>query len=219
MGLREIWGPEANRILLVGLTGGIGSGKTEVASELAKLGANVIDADEVARDISLPGTRAYEEIVNEFGDVVLDSSGNIDRESLASLVFGHEDRRRRLNGITHPRIFEEIIQRVRRSAAGTGNGEVPATIVDAALIVDVGASGAFDMLLVVTADEDIRVRRMEKHRGMSEEEARGRVASQVPEAERITRADVVIENNGTLDDLRHRVADAWEEIKKRAGTR
>ena len=216
MGHPEVWGPAGDHLLIVGLTGGIASGKTEVDRQLEKLGLLVIDADEVARCVVEPGTTTYDTIVGTFGDGVLDSSGCIDRAALASIVFSDDEKRIALNGITHPAIFQEMMRRVSARAETLTEGDVPAGVLDAALIVDTGVSGVFDMLVVVTADEDKRVERMVRDRGMSEPEARDRIASQTPEAKRVAMADVVIENNGTIEDLRRSVAVAFKDMSERA---
>lgn len=216
MGNSAIWGPVADGLLVVGLTGGIASGKTEVTSRLVDLGAMVVDADQVARDVTVPGTDVFKRLVDEFGPEILGAEGAIDRPSLAEKVFGNESRRQLLNSITHPAIFAEIVGRVQEYGKGLGPGDVPAVVVDAALIVDIGASGVFDLLVVVTSEEKTRVRRLTGKRGMSEEEARARVASQIMDRERIASADIVIENNGSIDELKETVDRVWDEVVLRA---
>lgn len=219
MSIREMWGPAGERLLIVGLTGGIASGKSEVAEELARQGAEVIDADLVAREIVVPGAPTYKRLVEEFGKGILDGSGSLDRTLLAKVIFGNEDKRRLLNGITHPAIFSEIAVRINSYADNLQEGDVPAAIVDAALIVDIGASGVFDLLLVVTSDESRRFGRLVEFRGMADSDARERIESQVPDGKRLARADIVIENNGSLEELRSRVAEVWEEISRLARDR
>ncbi len=216
MGHRELWGPAGDRLLVVGLTGGIASGKTEVALELRRLGALVIDADDVAREVTLPGGAAYGPLVQEFGEGILDPDGKLDRAALAALVFRDDEKRKTLNSITHPAIFSEIAHRVAEHAERLEPGDVHAAVVDAALIVDVGATAVFDMLVVVTSDEETRVDRMTADRGMAEEESRERIAAQIPDSERLARADLVIENDGTLLELRSRVGEVWSEISARS---
>lgn len=216
MGHSEVWGAAGDRLLLVGLTGGIACGKTEVALELSRLGAMVIDADSVARDVTAPGGEAYSAIVEYFGKEVLDRSNEIDRGVLAGMVFDDQSKRLALNAITHPAIFSEIIHRVGEYASDLDTTDVPAAVVDAALIVDVGASSMFDLLLVVCAEEDERIKRMIADRGMNESECRSRISSQIPDCSRLEMADLVIENNGTLNELRRAVGDTWNEIERRA---
>jgi dephospho-CoA kinase len=216
LGHPEVWGPTGDSLLIVGLTGGIASGKTEVDRELKRLGALVVDADAVAREVVEPGKPAYETIVREFGDIILDGLGAIDRPALAAIIFNDGEKRSLLNNITHPAIFQEMIRRVRVYADGRGPEDVPAAVIDAALIVDTGVTGVFDLLVVVSAEEESRVRRLVETRGMSESEARGRITSQVPDSKRVAMADIVIENNDTVDDLRAGVSEVWEEISRRA---
>lgn len=216
MGHCEVWGPAGDRLMIVGLTGGIASGKTEAARELERMGALVIDADIVARDVTVPGAVAYLAIEREFGESVLDASRQIDRAALGAIAFADEGKRQLLNSITHPAIFAEIVRRVGEYAECLGGTDVPAVVVDAALIVDVGASSVFDLLLVVTADEECRVERLTGDRGMSERESRDRICAQVPDSQRLEMADLVIENNATLGALRSRVAEAWLEIERRS---
>jgi len=201
---------------VVGLTGGIASGKTEVDRQLEKLGLPVVDADELARIVVEPGTPTFDTLVREFGQGVLDAGGRIDRAALASIVFEDEGKRILLNGITHPAIFQEMMRHVSKRAQGLKAGDVPAIVIDAALIVDAGISGIFDMVVVVTASEETRVKRMIADRGMAEAEARGRIASQAPDSTRTATADIVIENDSSLEELLHRVGRAFDEIAQRA---
>ncbi len=217
MSLKKIWGEAAGKLLIVGLTGGIASGKTEVALEFARLGAKVIDADEVARDVVLPGTSAYHSLVEAFGEGILAQDGAIDRAALADRVFADERKLKKLNRITHPAIFAEIARRVSDYARLRRPEDVPAVIIDAALIVDVGAAGVFDVLVVVSAEGDTRLGRLVERRSMSEEEARGRIASQVSDEKRLEMADILIRNDSSLEELKENVALAWTEIARRAG--
>jgi dephospho-CoA kinase len=216
LGHPEVWGPAGERLLIVGLTGGIASGKTEVDRELARLGAFVVDADQLARDVVLSGTAAHARLVSEFGDGILGPEGEIDRVALGAMVFGIPEKLQLLNSITHPAIFLEMIRRVTDHAEGLSPGEVPAAVLDAALIVDTGVTGVFDLLVVVTADGGVRVRRLVEMRQMDEDEARRRIVSQVPDSRRVEMADIVIENNGSLDELHARVGEVWTEIGLRA---
>jgi dephospho-CoA kinase len=216
LGHPEVWGPAGERLLIVGLTGGIASGKTEVDRELERIGALVIDADQVARDVVVQGRPAYLKIVDAFGPGVLDDNGDIDRPTLAAMIFSDESRRQTLNGITHPAIFQEMARRVSDHASDMRTGEAPAVILDAALIVDTGVTGVFDLLVVVTADESSRVTRLVETRGMSRQEALERISSQVSDAERVKMADVRIQNDSTIEELHRHVAEAWSEISRRA---
>jgi len=215
VGNPAIWGSAADDLLVVGLTGGIASGKTEVTTRLVALGAMVVDADQVARDLTVPGTDVFKRLVDEFGPGILGAEGGIDRQALAEKVFGNESRRQILNSITHPAIFAEIIRQVRVYGENLGPGDVPAVVVDAALIVDIGASGMFDFLIVVTAEEKTRIGRLTGKREMSEEDACGRVASQITDNERIASADTVIVNDGNIDELKETVDRVWDEVVRR----
>jgi len=219
LNLSEIWGPAADQLLIVGLTGGIASGKTEVANELERLGATVIDADRVTLQVTKTGTPVYEALLEEFGGGILGENGQIDRNALSRIVFGNETKRKLLNSITHPEIFKEIIEGVNQYAERICPGDIPAVIVDAALIVDVGVSGIFDLIILVTADEDLRLSRLIEKRGMSMAEAKARIASQAPDSKRHESADLVIENNGSIEQLRSKVGEAWKEIEQRSGER
>jgi dephospho-CoA kinase len=216
LGHPEVWGPAGERLLVVGLTGGIASGKTEVDRALERLGALVIDADAVARDIVEQGAPAYLKVVEEFGPDILDANGDIDRPALAAIVFTDEARRQALNGITHPAIFKEMARRVNEYASAMKPGDPPVAVLDAALIVDTGVTGVFDLLMVVTADQESRVRRLVETRGMSRSEALSRISSQVLDEDRVKMADITIGNDSSMEDLRDSVAKAWDEILRRA---
>lgn len=212
MGNPEIWGSGADELLVIGLTGGIASGKSEVTSRLATLGAMIVDADSVAREVTVPGTDTFERILDEFGPVILDRNGTIDRLELAARVFGDERKRQFLNSVTHPAIFTEIMRKVEEYGQKRKPGDVPAVVVDAALIVDIGASEMFDLLAVVVADEEERVRRLTGTRGMSEDDSRRRVESQIDDSSRIALADIVIDNNGSIEELYRKVDEFWDEV-------
>jgi dephospho-CoA kinase len=209
----EIWGPAADKLLIVGLTGGIASGKTEVADELARLGARVIDADEITRQVTLPGMSVYKALIEAFGRGIIDENGTINRLALSRIVFEDDKKRKLLNSIIHPEIFKTISREINTYARDLQIQDVPGIVVDAALIVDVGISGIFDLIILVTADEDVRLSRMLDKRGMSGEEGRARIESQVPEAKRLESADIVIDNNGDIEQLRSIVAEVWEELR------
>ncbi len=219
MRLSSIWGPASEKILIVGLTGGIASGKSEALREFARLGAYTVDADEIAREVVLPGKEAYQKIVHEFGSGVLDEKGNIDRSKLASVVFGDEQKRRKLNDITHPAIFRGIAERLSNFASSIKPGDCSVAIVDAALIVDVGVSEIFDLIVVVAAPEEVRFSRLTKKRGISPEEAAKRIKCQVSEEKRLSFADIVIQNNGSLEELKEEVRNAWSKIMEIASER
>lgn len=214
MGNPQIWGPEAEKALIVGLTGGIASGKSEVAVELERLGARVIDADRVAREVVAPGSPVSEELIREFGSGITDSHGGIDREKLAEIVFGNEERRATLNRLTHPAIFESILRKVHEILGEIEGEKKEVIVIDAALIADLGIQNLFDLVIAVVAPKNCRVERLVLNRNMAEEEALRRINSQVDDFERIEAADLVVRNERSLENLKEEVHKAWDEIRR-----
>jgi len=200
-------------MLLIGLTGGIGSGKSAVATRLAELGAIVIDADAIAREVVEPGTDGLAEVVAEFGPEVLTATGELDRPALGRLVFADPQRRQALERIIHPRVRA-------RSAEILSTAPDDAVVVnDIPLLVETGQAKNFPLVIVVLAAEDVRVARLLRDRGMSEEDARARIAAQATDEQRREVADIVIVNDGTLDELRVAVDAAWwDTIRTRVTT-
>ncbi len=192
-------------IVKVGLTGGIGAGKSEVARRLAELGAQVIDADKLAREVVAPGTEGLAEVVAAFGPEVVGEDGALDRPALGRRVFGDGDARRRLESIIHPR--------VRARTAELIAAQPPDAVVvnDVPLLVETGLGRGFDLVVVVLAEEVTRLRRLVEGRGMSEDEARSRIAAQATDEQRRAVADVVLCNDGTLEELRAAVDDLWRQ--------
>lgn len=197
-------------MLLVGLTGGLGAGKSTVARLLAERGAVVVDADELARRALEPGTSGFEQVCDLFGRDILDPWGRIDRRELAARVFADEGKRRALESITHPEVFRLLAETVE---AHRGTDAV--VVFDAPLIIETGFHEAVDVLAVVTAPEEAQVERVVRERGMSEGEARARIAAQVGEDRRYELADLTIPNDGDLDQLRSRVDALWRELASR----
>jgi dephospho-CoA kinase len=198
-------------LLLVGLTGGLASGKSTVAGMLARRGAVIVDADELSRSAVAPGTPGLARIVESFGQGVLDSAGGLDRQALAAIVFADETKRRVLESIVHPEVFRllgEVVERHRDSDA--------VVVFDAPLIVETGFDRACDVVVVVTSPPEAQVARVARTRAMTEEEARSRIASQVSPAYRESRADVVMRNDGTHEELEHQVDALWENLRARA---
>jgi dephospho-CoA kinase len=196
-------------MLKVGLTGGIGSGKSEVAGLLASYGAVVVDADRIAREVVEPGTPGLAALVTEFGPDVLTPDGALDRGRVAALVFAEEGARRRLEAIVHPLVGE-------RSAALIAAAPADAVVVyDVPLLVEGDLASNFDVVVVVDAPEEVQVRRLAAARGMAEAEARARITAQADREARRTAADVVIDNAGSLEDLHRQVRALWDDLQRR----
>ena len=192
-------------VLMVGLTGGIGAGKSMVARRLAELGAVVVDADKLAREVVGKGTPGLAEVVDAFGPDILAPDGSLDRAALAARVFGDDEARGRLESIIHPRVRE-------RSAELIAAAPPDAVVVnDVPLLVEKGLHGAYALVIVVLADEDVRVRRLAENRGMTADEARARIATQATDEQRRAVADVVIVNNGTTEELAEQVDQVWSD--------
>ena len=195
----------------VGLTGGVASGKSTVAEVLRDLGAVVVDSDVLAREVVEPGTAGLAAVVAEFGPEVLTPDGRLDRARLGAIVFADPARREALEAIIHPLV------RVR-SAEIAGAAPPGALVVhDIPLLVETGQVDRFDLVLVVDAPVDVQLERLTAERGMTDEEAKQRVASQASRAERLAAADLVVENSGTLVDLDHRIDEVWATLEQRAG--
>lgn len=190
----------------VGLTGGIASGKSTVSAILAELGAVVIDADRLARKVVAPGTPGLAQVVTAFGSDVLTADGALDRPKLGAIVFAEPERRQLLNGIVHPLV---------RAAAAELEAAAPAGAVvvhDIPLLAETGQGDRFDAVVVVDVPEQTQVERMLRDRAMTEEEARARLAAQASREERLAIATHVIENTGTLEDLRAEVTKVFESL-------
>src|SRR5215470_1070377 len=189
----------------VGLTGGIGAGKTAVAGLLAGHGAVVIDADLVAREVVAPGSPGLARVVAEFGPGVLSPEGGLNRAAMAAVVFADPAARQRLNGIVHPL----IAARTAELAAAAAPDAV--VVHDVPLLAENNLARGYDLVLVVEAPEEVRIRRLRESRGMSEPDARARMSAQASDAERRAVADVVIENAGDLADLAAAVKRVWRD--------
>lgn len=190
----------------VGLTGGIASGKSTVSAILRELGAVVIDSDQLAREVVAAGTPGLAAVVEEFGPGVLTADGELDRPAVAKIVFADEAARKRLEGIIHPLVFEEI-QRLEEQAP-----EGALVVHDIPLLAETGRSASFDAVLVVDADPADQVDRMVSDRGWTEEEAGARMAAQASREDRRAVATQVIDNTGTLAELRRQVEAVYAEL-------
>ena len=200
---------------LVGLTGGIGSGKSTVGQLFAAHGAVVIDADQVAREVVEPGEPALDDIVARFGADVLDDDGRLDRPALAAIVFEDDEARRDLEAITHPRIGERILARIAEVAGREHvDGEDHVVIVEHPLLIENGQHENYETLVVVLADEDVRLARLTGERGMAEDDARARMRAQATDDQRRQAATHVVENNGSTADLQRRVDEVWTALTR-----
>ena len=191
----------------IGLTGGVGSGKSTVAAMLRELGATVIDADEAARAVVEPGQPGFQQVVKAFGDSFV-REGRLDRQALAELVFNDPDALRRLNEITHPLVREWMARR-QEEAEERGESHV---VLDIPLLFENGLEAAFPKVILVWVPADLQVRRLVEGRGFGEADARARVAAQLPIDSKRERARYVIDNSGSEAETRRQVAAAWREI-------
>lgn len=198
-------------MIKVGLTGGIGSGKSEVARLLSSYGALVIDADAIAREVVAPGTAGLARVVEKFGTGVLRPDGSLDRPALGAVVFADPDRLAALNAIVHPLVGARTAELMRAAPEGA------VVVYDVPLLVENHLEDAYDVVVVVDASPETQVRRLVEHRGMAEADVRARMAAQASREQRRAAADVVIDNNGDLDALRAQVADLWRVLERRAG--
>jgi dephospho-CoA kinase len=192
-------------VRVVGLTGGIASGKSTVAALLRARGAPVIDADQLAREVVAPGSEGLAAITRRFGDDILDAGGALDRKKLAAIVFSDEDARRDLERITHPRIAAASQRRI--AELGAAGAEV--AIYEAALIVENNLHRDLAALIVVAVDEETQIARLMARDGIDEAAARARVAAQLPLADKVAVADHVIDNSGDLAATERQVAEIW----------
>jgi dephospho-CoA kinase len=198
-------------MLVVGLTGGIGAGKSTVSAMLAARGAIIIDADLIAREVVEPGGRAYDPVIDRFGKDIVAADGTIDRPALAEIVFGDEQALKDLNGLTHPAVGAVMAERL---AAEAETDHV--VILDIPLLAEGGRKrSGMAGVLVVDVPEEIALARLVGSRGMTDEDARARIAAQASREQRRAIADVVIDNSGSMDDLAAEVDRAWAWIESR----
>lgn len=198
-------------MLVVGLTGGIGSGKSTFAALLAERGAQIIDADLLGRDALRPGEPAWHDVVATFGDEVLvEHTMNIDRKKLASIVFNDKEKLAALNAITHPVILRGIADRLE-SLRNTDD----VVVLDAALIVELGLAESVDVVVVVTADVDVRRRRLAELRGMARDDIVARIGAQASEEDLLAGADFIVRNDGDLAALASEADRVWAELRRR----
>ena len=194
---------------VIGLTGGIGSGKSTVSQFLAELGAVTLNADEVGHEALKPNTEIWREVVAAFSRQILTPDGNIDRKKLGKIVFGNPESLSRLNQIMHPRMYDMVkaqLEEYRRQGVGIVVLEVP-------LLLEAGWTSLVDEVWVTTASEDTALKRLEEQCGMSRDECLTRIRSQLPSAERVRHADVVINTDCDLDELKSRVKEMWRKLE------
>ncbi|MGY1621557.1 dephospho-CoA kinase [Geodermatophilus sp. SYSU D00965] len=191
-------------MLRIGLTGGIGSGKSTVAGLLAARGARVVDADRIAREVVAPGSAGLAAVADAFGADVLTADGALDRPALAAVVFADPQARARLDGIVHPLVRARAAELVAAAPADA------VVVQDVPLLVETGQAESYDLVLVVEADLETRVRRL-LQRGLREEDARARIAAQATDEQRRAVADVVLDNSGTPEELEAQVDRFWTE--------
>lgn len=201
---------------LIGLTGGIASGKSVVGSRLASLGAVHVDADLLAREVVEPGTPALARIAEEFGHGVITGDGALDRQALGAIIFPDPEKRKLLNSITHPAVWARASEKFSEAAAADPDAVV---VYDVPLLAEAAADRPmrFDLIVVVHASLATRIRRLVELRGMSREEAMHRLNSQATDTERLAIADVVIDSNGTLEHTLAQVDELWNGIQRAVG--
>lgn len=195
--------------MIIGLTGGIGSGKSVVGGMLAELGAHVIDSDKVGHRVYAPGSEGFTRIVETFGPGVIAADGAIDRKKLGAVVFADAERRAALNAMVHPLIFGEIMQEITQCRAGGFTGPI---VLEAPILVEAKGTGLVDQIWVVVAPPEAVHTRLVAARAMTRAEIDARVAAQLDDAERRRHADVVLENDGDLASLRKVVEAAWHMV-------
>ena len=200
-------------MLIVGLTGGVASGKTTVSEVLREEGATLIDADQIARELVQPQTPAWQEVVRSFGNEILNRDGSIDRQKLASLIFSNSRQRNRLNRILHPRIKEEIGRRLKDIQQKDPDAIV---VIDIPLLIETGGHRETDKVIVVVCTEAQQIERLRKRNQLSKEQAQAMLSSQMPLEEKTTLADYVICSEGSLEETRQKARNVFQELKRTA---
>lgn len=195
--------------MVVGLTGGIASGKSLVAHYLKELGAHLVDADEISREIVRPGMLAYQEILQVFGKGILNQDGTIDRKGLGKVVFSNPELLKRLNEITHPGILEEVRRRIEEAKKGQA-----IIVVDAALLIEVGLHREMDRVIVAYVGEETQIKRLMERDGLTEGEAKLRLSAQMPLKEKLKYAHFIIDNSIGMEETRRQVEEVFKELKR-----
>jgi dephospho-CoA kinase len=201
-------------MLRVGLTGGIASGKSTVAEMFAGLGAKVVDADDIARKVLLPGQSAWKKLRQTFGEYFFHADGRVKRNRLRGVIFTDPEKRRQLNKIVHPEVMREIESRSKQLSTADQDGVM---LVDMPLLLEVGMANRFDKVIVVYVSETIQIKRLRQRDGTSTQEAKQALSAQMPLSDKVGQADYVIDNSGTLDETRVQVEKVWRELCGLAG--
>ena len=195
--------------LILGITGNIASGKSTVAGAFAKLGAALVDADQLARDVVAPGSALLAQLVARFGQEILQEDGQLNRERLGEIIFSDADARRELNALMHPAIGQLAVETLQRLKNLPG---VPLVVYEAPLLFEAGAEGRVDKVLVVKLDPQVQLKRLMQRDGFDEAAARKRIAAQMSQEEKMARADYVIDNSGTVEEALLQVEKLWEQL-------
>ena len=204
-------------MFVIGITGGIASGKSTLTELLKPQAAAVVDADEIAREIIAPGTGVFEIILERFGTGILDKEGVINRPELGRLIFGNKKDLAFIDDLTHPPIITKLRKKLRELNATVGPEDI--VLLRVPLMVEKGLTGLADLCVVVTANEETRIERMGKHRSLSETEARQRIDAQLTDSERVKWADIVVENNGDPEDLKKAAHRILKEVNRKVRER
>lgn len=200
-------------MLVIGLTGGMAAGKSTVAGYLRPHVTEIIDADEISKELIAPGTKTYQELLKSFGHGILGSDGTIDRAKLGQIVFSDQAKLERLNQLIHPSIVEEIRRRLSELKSRLAPSDV--VLLRAPLLIEAKLVDLVDKVVLVTAPEAVRIERIRRERSLSEKEARQRLRAQLPDSEKLKFADCVIENNGSLDELREKTEALWAQVERK----
>ncbi|VAV84434.1 Dephospho-CoA kinase [hydrothermal vent metagenome] len=208
-------------MIVAGLTGGVGSGKSLVAEKLAELGAVVIDADLIAREVLRPGEPAFDEVVEYFGKEMLTADNEIDRKKLGTVIFNDKEKRETLNNITHPRIRERMMARLEelRSSTGEESTRCKIVVLDIPLLIESKLEDKVDCVIVVYADDETRLRRLIERDALTEEEAQARIASQIPLKEKLKAADYIINNNKERSETLKETAQVFDTLTTCGGAK
>ncbi len=195
--------------MILGITGNISSGKSTVTKELARLGAVIVDADQLAREVVEPGSAVLKVLVDEFGAEILRHDGGLDRDRLGQIIFADGEARTRLNRIIHPEIAKKSLQRLDELKQ---RADIPLIVYEAPLLFEVGAETRVDKVLVVKIEADVQLKRLQDRDQLDEVAAQQRIDSQMPQDEKIARADYVIDNSGSLPEVVRQVESLWRQL-------